>query len=299
LEELALYDAAVDDTMLERWPGSMPGLQRLTLRNAPAVTDRGIAAVAVAERLTHLVLIDLQINGRALPPLAAAAALAVLDLRMCSSIQSSDLSALAKAPKLKELKLGGYGIDDAAMEIVATLPHLENLTVEDASVGPDGLACLVQNREAAERFHALALARCAGVSDESLRHLASMPNLRRLTLRDVPVTGEFLRELPQRGQLELLSLNQTYLTDDAFEAIAECRKLTRLELSGNFLTAKAIEQIAALSELRYLNLTECGLSDEMVRPLAELKQLRTLIVDGNPDLSPEAVSRLLDKGDDG
>ncbi len=292
LEELMLHDAAVDDDFLVGIAARLRNLKRLTLRNTPHVTDRGIAAVSTLPHLTQLALIDLQISGQVLNALATSSSLALLDLRMCNNIQGSDLAALAQAPKLKELKLGGYGIDDDTIGFVSALPNLTSLTIEDASIGSDALKTLVENKPTAERIQILALARCSGINDESLRHLAALPNLRRLTLRDVPVTGTFLQSLPSPERLELLSLNQTYLADEAFDSIAACRNLKRLEVSGNYLTPAAIEQICTLSSLQYLNLSECGLNDEMLESLVTLPQLETLIVEGNPDVSAEALARI-------
>ncbi len=293
LEELMLEDAALNDDVLGELARNLRGLRRLTLRNAPHVTDHGIAELISLSELTHLTLIDLQVSGQALPTITELPVLVSLDLRKSQNIRGDGLAALGDAPKLKEVKVGGLGIDDAAMAIVANLPHLESLTIEDASITSEGIEALRENRQTAKRIVALTFARCSALDDDALPSLASLPNLRRLSLRDVPVTGSFLPELPTLRKLESLSLNETFLDDNAFNSIAACRSLKRLELAQSFLTTEAMEKISTLTSLEYLNLSNCGLNSAMLEPLAGLQNLKTLIVDGNPDVSREAAARLL------
>ncbi|MHC4403269.1 MAG: leucine-rich repeat domain-containing protein [Planctomycetota bacterium] len=293
LEELALFDAPIDDDCLGKLAHGLPALRRLALRNTFHVTDRGISALAPLAQLTHLTLIDLGIGNEALGSIARLPALASLDLRMCSHVNAAGLAALADAGKLGELKLGGHGIDDAAMGIVAALPRLNSLTVEDASITADGFARLAHKGDAAERIQTLCFARCFGLNDDALGPLEAFANLRRLTLRDLPVTGAFLTKLPSPERLELLSLSQTFLAGEAFGRVAACRNLKRLELAQNLLTPDALKKIATLSELEYLNLSECGIGDDELELLVGLDKLKTLIVDGNPSVSQEAVARIL------
>ncbi|NOX53729.1 MAG: hypothetical protein GXP27_04700, partial [Planctomycetes bacterium] len=242
--------------------------------------------------LTHLSLIEVPITGAAVRTIARMPRLASLDLRSCPRITSADLAELAESPRLKELKLGGYGVNDQTLAALAHLSHLESLTLEDADLHAAGLRQLASS-DAAGRIRLLSFARCASLDDEALTTLRAFANLRHLSLRDVPVTGRFLVGQPWLDQLEVLVLNQTFLTDEGFQAIAACRNLKRLELAQNALSAEAIEVIASLSRLEVLNLSECGLTDEMLQPLARLARLRTLMVDGNPELSSGAVQSVL------
>jgi Leucine-rich repeat (LRR) protein len=293
LEELFLQDAALNDDVLGELVQGLSGLRRLTLRNTPQVTDVGIATLAELVQLERLALIDLQISGEAIPTLSKLPALVSLDLRQCKQIAGAALAPLSNAPALKELKLSGYDIDDATLGIVASLPRLESLTVEDASITSEGIGKLAENPQTAQRIRSLTFARCSALDDDALATLAAFGNLRRLTLRDVPITGSCLTKLPMLGQLELLSLNELFLGDEAFQAFAACQRLKRLELAQNLLTPAAVETIGKLANLEYLNLTDCGLDDEMLQPLAKLSKLRTLIVNGNPNVTPETAARLI------
>lgn len=293
LKELALQDAPINDDFLARLSRSCPLLERLTLRNALAVSDRGIAELGGLAHLAQVALLDLKIGGPAIEALAKNPSLVSLDLRMSSNIKAPQLRALAAAASLKELKLGGYAIDNAAIEVLAGLPHLESLTVEDASISGEGLAKFLVAKAVAPRIRSLALARCSALNDEALAAIGHLPNLHRLALRDLPVTGSFLRKLPSPEKLEMLTLHQTYLADEAFEAIAAFRNLSYLDLGQNVLTLAAMEKIATLERLESLNLAECGLNDDLLQPLAKLNHLKELAVEGNPDVTREKALRLV------
>ncbi|MBM4093831.1 MAG: hypothetical protein FJ276_31155 [Planctomycetes bacterium] len=291
LEELMLHDAAIDDDLLAELSGSLTRLKRLTLRNTPNVTDRGAASLAQARQLTHLALIELRVTGESLRALASLPSLVSLDVRMCSGIRGSDLALLRDAPNLGELKLGGYAIDDAAVRVVADLPHLQELVVEDGAISSVGLADLAASTEFAGRVRSLHFARCAGLTDDALALVSAFPNLRELSLRDIPTVGTFLDKLPKPGRLELLALSRTFLTEDAFASIAAFTYLKRLELARVPLTRQSLEHVSRLAHLEYLDVSECGLNDQALQPLAALDKLKRVILDGNPEISAQVLER--------
>jgi hypothetical protein len=291
LRQLHLQDAAISDALIADLVQRLPQLQHISLRNTPEITDQGVSRLATLPKLSHLTLIEQQITGEAIRALAQMEHLSMLDLRMCHAIGADDLAALAAAPRLKELKLGGRAVDDSMLAAAARLPHLRSLTIEDAPIGNDGLLQLSTGKSAAE-IENLAFARCSGLTDNVCTHLGSFPQLQRLILRDVPVTGGFLQQLAAPDQLQWLSLSQTYLTPDAFDALVPCVSLKRLDLSGTWLSLEMTQKLAGLESLEFLDLSECGLSDEIVAPLMALKGLKTLVVDGNPDLRSDVVTRM-------
>ncbi len=291
LRQLRLHDAAVSDSLLKDLVSSARKLEQLSLRNTPELTDQGVAEVAALTQLTHLALLEQQITGAATRSLAAMPQLQTLDLRMCHNLRAADLTVLVEAPQLRELKLGGYGVDDTVLSTVAQFPHLRSLTIEDASIGAQGLQQLAAGAAAAQ-IEELAFARCAGLTDDACHALGGFPRLSSLALRDVPVTGRFLQQLPHRAQLQRLALSQTYVTAEAFDALAACVQLQRLDLSRTFLNLDLTQRLARLQSLEYLDLSECGLDDSMIAPLIDMKQLKTLVVDGNPGLSPDVTAKI-------
>lgn len=288
LEELYLQDVPIQDDWLATLTEHLTSLRRLTLRNVSKVTRTD--SVAALPHLTHLALIDMPIGVDAIEPLKNTKNLVSLDLRKCGRLGGDQLAALAGIAGLKELKLGGYTIDNQSMVTVASLAALESLTIEDASIDAKGLSELVQ---IGPRLRSLTLARCSGLGDDELNVVEAFDGLRVFVLRDMPVTGEFLRHIGSPERLETLSLNQTFITEQAVDAIVRCKHLKRLELAHNFLSAQAIEKISTLADLEHLNLTECGLDTASLEPLKRLEQLQTLVIDGNSDANELTVQAIL------
>jgi Leucine-rich repeat (LRR) protein len=288
LEELFLQDVPIQDDLLAKLTEHLSSLRRVTLRNVPGVTST--ESIVSLPQLTHLALIDMPIEADAIEPLREAKNLVSLDLRMCGRIGGDQLLVLADISGLKELKLGGYTIDNQSMVTVASMPALESLTIEDASIDAEGLAELVQ---IGPRLRSLSLARCSGLGDDELEAIGAFVGLRALVLRDMPVTGEFLQHLGAPERLETLSLNQTFLIEESIDAIVRCRHLKRLELAQNFLSPQAVEKISTLVDLEQLNLTECGLDAASLEPLKKLDNLKTLLVEGNSDVNAQTVQEML------
>ncbi|WP_168566115.1 DUF6807 family protein [Crateriforma spongiae] len=290
LQELSLQDVRIDDDFVADVIAKLADLRRLTLRNTPGVSK--LQAIASLPNLTHLSLIDLPIDGPSLDALATAAKLAALDLRLCSRLSGRDFDALHDVANLKDLKLGGYGIDNESMRSIASIDKLSNLTIEDASIDAVGIQALAP---IAGQLQALSFARCAALDDTALQFVSRLPSLRSLMLRDMPVTGTFLKSLAAPANLETLGLRQTFLIDETFDAIAQCGELKRLDLPENFLPPGAIAKIATLSKLQILNLSSCSLDNASLEPLKQLQNLQTLHLDGNPNLSRDAAARILDQ----
>ncbi len=171
----------------------MPSVRRLTLRRLSGVTDAGLDAVAGCGRLEVLALIEMsQLSGRARAD--AIEGLRSLDLRNCGRLASGDSARLTAMAGLAELKLGGPMIDDGVLVALASLPRLESLAIEDAEITS---ACLdrLAEVEGAPARALLLLARCFGVTDETLQSIGKFPNLETLATNDIMPTGALLETL--------------------------------------------------------------------------------------------------------
>ncbi|MCH5373329.1 MAG: hypothetical protein JJ992_05095, partial [Planctomycetes bacterium] len=161
MKELLLQDVALDDEQLTALLRSMPALQRLTLRRLSRVTDQGLAAISECSRLEVLALIEMsQISGATLAELTHMRNLRSLDLRNCGQLTLGDFDQLTSLADLSELKLGGPAVTDDVLKIVAELPSLASLTIEDAQISGRGLQLLAQAPGFASRLRSLTIARC-------------------------------------------------------------------------------------------------------------------------------------------
>jgi hypothetical protein len=261
LEELLLQDAPLADESLAALLQKMPQLRRLTLRRMSRVTDAGLEAVAGCGRLEVLALIEMnQLSGAGLERIARTERLRSLDLRNCGRLASGDLARLAAMARLAELKLGGPVIDDGVLVALAGLPRLESLAIEEAEVTSACLDRLAEVEGVPARLRSLALARCFGVTDETLQAIGKFPNLETLATNNILLSGAFLEALSESDgnvpPLKTLVLANGFLAD---ETVAHLPRLfpglVRLDLRGNLgITDKSLEVFKQLPDLKQLQL---------------------------------------------
>ncbi len=268
MKELLLQDAALEDEQLIALLRSMPTLQRLTLRRLSRVTDRGLAAISECSQLEVLALIEMnQISGATLAELAHVRNLRSLDLRNCGQLTLADFEQLASLADLSEVKLGGPAVTDDVLKIVAKLPALTSLTIEDAQISGQGLQQLAQAPGVASRLRSLTIARCFGVTDDTLQVLGSLSSLETLSLRDIMLTGSFLNSLgaslDDTLPWQTLIVTDAFLTDEAITPLPRIAPaLRRLDLRGNQgVTDQSLEIFRQLPELADLQLQDTGVSD--------------------------------------
>ncbi len=272
MEELLLQDATIDDQQITTVLRSMPALRRLTMRRLSKVTDRGLAAISDCSQLEVLALIEMsQISGAALQPLSQVPQLRSLDLRNCGQLALADFEQLTSLAGLSELKLGGPAVTDDVLSVAAGLPSLVSLTIEDAQISGQGLQRLAQTPGVATRLRSLTIARCFGVTDDTLDMLGSLPVLETLSLRDIMLTGSFLKSLDESlGQslekplsLTTLVVTDAFLTDEAIAPLPRIAPgLRRLDLRGNQgVTDQSLDVFRQLPQLKDLQLQGTGVSD--------------------------------------
>ena len=239
LEELFLQDAPLDDAALTALLHALPELQRMALRRLSRVTNAGLEALPDCRQLSVVALIEMSgITGAALQTLRNVQRLRLLDLRNCGQLTTADFAQLLALSSLQELKLGGPAINDDVLVLVAQHPSLSALSLEDAQVSSTCLQRLAESRDMAGRLRSISLARCFGVTDESLHVLREFPQLESLTLREIMLTGSFLQYVHDAGDerlpLKTLVITDAFLTDEALAPLpALFSTLIRLDLSGN------------------------------------------------------------------
>ncbi|MBL7152355.1 MAG: hypothetical protein ISS79_01460 [Phycisphaerae bacterium] len=201
------------------------------------------------------------------------------------SIQSSIRRTPASRPRLKSLShltglrvlsLGNTGVTGQQMESLKSLSSLQSLTfVREHSFGSAGLAAL-------KNFAALEYLDCyTRPIDAGLKHLAQLPNLKRLRLRMGGIRGPGLAYLAAMPRLERLTLwGTTGLTDQHIRYLEGLRRLKSLKLWGNDTaltdaSLASISKLAALEELHLVRL-KTDFTDAGVAKLTNIPKLRVL-----------------------
>jgi Leucine-rich repeat (LRR) protein len=108
------------------------GLERLTLRDLPAVDDSGMQLFANLPKLKRLYLHELEaVTDEGLKNLGSLTALEVLDIWSVPQLSDSTMEVIAGLPNLKVLSIRSTGITDAAVDAILKLNNLKVLTLKE------------------------------------------------------------------------------------------------------------------------------------------------------------------------
>lgn len=104
-------------------------LNRLTLRDLPAVGDAALAVLEKLPRLKRLYLHELtSVGDEGLRRLAAARDLEALDIWNVPRMTDATMDVIAGLPNLEELSIRETGVTEASVAKILALPKLESLT---------------------------------------------------------------------------------------------------------------------------------------------------------------------------
>jgi hypothetical protein len=128
------------------------------------------------------------------------------------------------------------------------------------------------------------------VTDAGLRHLAGLTSLCVLELRGLPVTGAGVKHLAGLVNLSELHLWETQVDDAGAEVIAGLPELTVLDLNGCPVTDHCLEHLTRLTTLQTLTLSGTKIEGEGLALLGRLGNLESLNLNLLPITDREAFS---------
>lgn len=171
---------------------------------------------------------------------------------------------------LRELDLGGSGLEEGDIATLPRLPRLERLKGVDFTDA--SLVCLAN-------FPALRELDLRGqtITDAGMPHLVGLKHLEILLLDDVPVTDAGLAHLAGLATLRELSLRNTRITDRSLEIVGRFGGLRRLDLGETLIQGEQLQPLASLM-LEELSLDRSATSDGALRHLAGMTSLKRLIL---------------------
>jgi hypothetical protein len=117
------------------------------------------------------------------------------------------------------------------------------------------------------------------ITDKALADLDEAVGLQTLLLDDAAITDEGLRPLALLPQLKTVSVSHTRLTDAALEPLTAARGLEVLRLDRTAVKDPGMRLVGALPNLKELSLWKCFITDRGLAPLARLKKLERLSLD--------------------
>ena len=131
----------------------------------------------------------------------------------------------------------------------------ERLALEEAT-GLDANGqmtdAMLRDIEQLSHLTTLRLGGSQAVTDDGVRRLAGLPNLRHLDLSGTSVTDAGLAVLAQLPNLTRVSLSWTRVSDVGASALASCHALERVDLGGTWCGDGAIRSLAGKPTLRHV-----------------------------------------------
>jgi len=118
------------------------------------------------------------------------------------------------------------------------------------------------------------------MTDDALKDLTSLKQLRELTVGRTPVSDAGLKHVAAFGQLRGLGLEETEVTDAGVRDITGLTQLVYLNLGGTRITDAALRELAPLTQLRVLCLYETAVTDDGMKELLHFPRLEKLLIAG-------------------
>jgi hypothetical protein len=118
------------------------------------------------------------------------------------------------------------------------------------------------------------------ITDDGLRHLGKLTDLRMLILWGNPITGDGLEHLRDLKQLRHLDLSSTRIEDDRLSGLRGLTALERIDFPNNpRLTGAFFEHVADLPNLKSVVVRGCGITDVGLSHLKDARGVQDLMLD--------------------
>ncbi len=114
------------------------------------------------------------------------------------------------------------------------------------------------------------------VTNGGLAHLAKLPNLKQLDVRNSPVDKDGASAIAALTGLETLKVDGGEMTDEAVQALNPLSELKNLEISNVRLSPGGWSQLANHPHLESLYISSSNISDDTLAIIGQLKELRIL-----------------------
>lgn len=194
-----------------------------------AVTDSGLEYLSRNQTLDSLLMQDFMVTDQSGTHLAKLAKLTQLEVFRCQGFGTDGVLAL-KGMNLTRLTLRDLpNVDDRAMEVFDDLPKLRRLYLHElSSVGDSGLVHLA----ALKSLELLDIWTAPQMTDSTVDVIATLPNLKELSIRATGVTDAIIDKLLGMSRLQSLTLKENGSVTAAGLKKLATRKWSKLDLGA-------------------------------------------------------------------
>jgi Leucine-rich repeat (LRR) protein len=282
LEELGLPGSSITDEGL-KYLVALPKLTSLSLGNT-LVTDRGMATIGKIKTLKYLAVREPNVTTAGLKELVQ-----LPDIERFVAphrLDDEGVAIIVKWRKLRHLTLDGP-VSKRALDSIATLPKLVDLQIW-SGVGDRDLESLRASKSLQT------LGTLCNISTTGMRYLGETTSLRELDLDFLPITDDGVRQLTGMSNLRKLLLRGTKITDKCGAFLAALKGLESLDLSETRIADDGVRQLKPLAVLAYLALNSANVTDAGTVCLDGMLALESLHLNRTQvgDATAERIGRL-------
>ncbi|MBX3439006.1 MAG: hypothetical protein KF861_16060, partial [Planctomycetaceae bacterium] len=188
------------------------------------------------------------------------------------AVTDSDVRRLGGLQNLQSLGLYDSSITDRACATIGRFPLLQHLSVENGEGSPsaritdEGLKSI----SGLTQLRSLYL-HSSEITDDGLAHLGQLTALTNLGLSNSQIQGHGLSHLAQLPGLRYVWLENCPLQGDRLRSLAASPSLQGLTLAGSTATDEMLPHLIPLRSLQYVNFTRSRVTREGCRALLEAR----------------------------
>jgi len=207
----------------------LPKLKALKHRST-AVSDYGMQLLSRNSTLENLLIQDFAITNQSGEYLAKLKKLTQLEIFRCQGFGSEGVLAL-KGLNLQRLTLRDLPtVDDQALEVLKELPKLRRLYLHELSgISDNGL----KNLGSLSALELLDIWSIPQMTDATLDVIATLPNLKELTIRSTAVTDKAIEKLLAMTKLQTLTFKENGDVTEAGLKKLSSKKWTKLDTGSS------------------------------------------------------------------
>ena len=211
----------------------LPKLKALKHRST-AVSDYGMQLLSRNSTLENLLIQDFAITNQSGEHLAKLQKLTQLEIFRCQGFGSEGVLAL-KGLNLQRLTLRDLPtVDDQALEVLKELPKLRRFYLHEISgISDSGL----KNLGSLSALELLDIWSIPQMTDATLDVIATLPNLKELTIRSTAVTDKAIEKLLAMPKLQTLTFKENGDVTEAGLKKLSSKKWTKLDTGSSTSTS--------------------------------------------------------------
>lgn len=175
------------------------------------------------------------------------------------------------ARRLKSLYVSSPQVTDTGVRVIGGFDRLTTLVLDSTAVTNDGLKHLATLKN----LRSLTIRRSQFISGAGLQHIGRLTELRRLEY-DGRLTGKSLVHLKDVKNLSHLEFSAAKLDANAIKRLATFPNLSTVSIQGGAVDKKSMANIVAIRHLKFLTFHSTSFQGDSLSLIGRCRKLRAL-----------------------